>query len=136
MSDEPEMQLPFPAKMHLAMRIWGAYVRVTRAVKKTPLPQLTRELGQRETPGRRHSPELLSHAVGRCLRLGRYQARCLVGSLVLYKLLRDQGDAAELVIGLPPNAVDHTAHAWVELAGRDVGPPPGRGRHEALARFP
>lgn len=123
-------------KVHLAMRIWATYVRVSRGVKKTPLAQLTRELGQGEPLAPHHSPELLSHAVGRCLRLGRYQARCLIGSLVLYKLLRNQGDSAELVIGLPPNAVDHRAHAWVELGGRDVGPPPGRGRHEALARFP
>ena len=28
------------------------------------------------------------------------------------------------------------AHAWVELAGVDVGPPPGRNGHVELARYP
>ena len=58
-----------------------------------------------------------------------------MSSLVLYRLLREQGDDAELVIGLPQTPADKDAHAWVELAGRDVGPPPGRGPHEELARF-
>jgi hypothetical protein len=53
----------------------------------------------------------------------------------LFRLLREQGDPAELVIGLPDAAADHEAHAWVEVDGRDVGPPPGRGQHEPLARF-
>ncbi len=44
---------------------------------------------------------------------------------MLYRLLREQGDAAELVIGLPKNPADKSAHAWVELDGVDVGPPPG-----------
>ena len=37
---------------------------------------------------------------------------------------------------LPGEARDQTAHAWVELNGRDVGPPPGRNGHAELARFP
>lgn len=40
-----------------------------------------------------------------------------------------------LVIGLPEEPVDERAHAWVELEGRDVGPPPGRGNHVELARY-
>ena len=42
---------------------------------------------------------------------------------------------AELVIGLPKNPADKAAHAWVELDGIDVGPPPGRNGHEQMARF-
>ena len=41
----------------------------------------------------------------------------------------------QLVIGLPHTPADKDAHAWVELAGTDVGPPPGRASHEELARF-
>ena len=41
----------------------------------------------------------------------------------------------ELVIGLPREPKDKDAHAWVELHGMDVGPPPGRGLHEELARY-
>jgi hypothetical protein len=58
-----------------------------------------------------------------------------VSALVFYRLLREQGDPAELVIGLAPDSNDYRAHAWVELGGVDVGPPPGRSGHESLARF-
>jgi hypothetical protein len=54
---------------------------------------------------------------------------------VLYRLLREQGDAAVLVVGLPEAAINKDAHAWVELNGIDVGPPPGRAGHEPMARF-
>jgi hypothetical protein len=58
-----------------------------------------------------------------------------VNALVLFRLLREQGDAAELVIGLPENPGGKDAHAWVELEGVDVGPPPGRSGHDEMARF-
>jgi hypothetical protein len=135
MSRANATRLSLPSKVKLALHIWRSYLRVRRSVKTKPLAGLTRELGAARATGRHHPPELLSYAVGRSLRVGRHQVRCLIGSLVLYRLLREQGDEAVLVIGLPPNAVDQTAHAWVELNGRDVGPPPGRGRHVALARF-
>lgn len=135
MSSAPATRLPLPAKLLLALRIWRSYILVLRTVKKKPLANLTRDLAQRPDTSHHHPPELLSHAVGRSLRIGRYQPRCLIGSLVLFKLLREQGDEPVLVIGLLDKAVDHRAHAWIELDGRDVGPPPGRGRHVALARF-
>jgi Transglutaminase-like superfamily len=59
----------------------------------------------------------------------------LINALVLYRLLREQGDPVELVIGLPEQAADERAHAWVELEGRDVGPPPGRAGHSEMARL-
>ena len=71
----------------------------------------------------------------RSLRIGGIRPRCLYNALVLYRLLREQGDQAVLVIGLPPTAANEEAHAWVELSGYDVGPPPGRNGHEPLARF-
>jgi Transglutaminase-like superfamily len=128
-------RLSLTARVKLALRIWRSYAGIRRSLKSTPLAGLTRQLGAARATKRHHPPELLGYAVGRCLRIGDHQVRCLIGSLVLYRLLREQGDEAVLVIGLPPNAVDQTAHAWVELDGRDVGPPPGRGRHVALARF-
>jgi hypothetical protein len=73
--------------------------------------------------------------VYRTLRLGPRQPTCLVNALVLYRLLREQGDQAELVIGLPADAADKDAHAWVELDGVDVGPPPGRSGHAEMGRF-
>ena len=123
-------------QIRLALRVWALAARVAVAVRREPLPQLVRDYS---TPasGRRTKlpPWMLSRAVDRALRVGAVRPRCLVNSLVLYRLLREQGDGAELVIGLPDDADDHLAHAWVELDGRDVGPPPGRGTHQPLARF-
>jgi hypothetical protein len=124
------------SKIRLALRVWRRYLLVRRAVKRTPLPRLARELAEPRASTIRHSPQLLSHAVGRSLRIGRRQPRCLITALVLYRLLHEQGDDAVLVIGLLPQAADHTAHAWVELNGRDIGPPPGKGPHAEIAHFP
>jgi hypothetical protein len=54
---------------------------------------------------------------------------------VLYTLLREQGEAAELVIGIPAAARTSDAHAWVELGGRDVGPRPGSLGATELTRY-
>ena len=123
-------------KVRLAVRVWRSYVRVRRGLRRSPLPAFVRELGRTAPRADRYPPALLSLAVHRSLQLGPLHPRCLTSSLVLYRLLREQGDRAELVIGLPEAARDHAAHAWVELGDRDVGPPPGRGRHEAIARYP
>jgi hypothetical protein len=130
-----EGPLPLPAKAGLALRIWALYPRVLLGLRREQLPAFVARLGE---PGRRrapHPPARLSHAVDRSLRLGSHRPRCLVNAVVLYRLLREQGDEAELVIGLPETPADKDAHAWVELGGRDVGPPPGKGAHQELARF-
>jgi len=85
---------------------------------------------------RRVPPALLSRAVSRGLRVGPWQPRCLVRALVLYRLLRAQGDAPILVIGLHSTRPSREAHAWVELNGRDIGPAPGANGHRALVRYP
>jgi hypothetical protein len=124
------------ARARLAVRIWHRYTAVRLRVRRKPLPELVQALRRPGRTGTQHyEPARLSHAVDRALRLGRRRPTCLVNSLVLFRLLREQGDAAELVIGLPPESGDQTAHAWVEIDGDDIGPPPGRGRHAPLARF-
>jgi Transglutaminase-like superfamily len=128
--------LPRTAKVRLTLRIWLRFAAVRLTVRRTPLPDLVAGLGRPARPtDARYAPARLSRAVYRSLRLGRRRPTCLVSSLVLFRLLREQGDAAELVIGLPPASGDPIAHAWVELGGQDVGPPPGRGGHLPLARF-
>jgi hypothetical protein len=130
-----EAPLPLAAKARLALRIWALYPRVLVGLRRERLPAFVERLG---ATGRRRaplSPDRLSRAVDRSLRLGARRPRCLVNALVLYRLLREQGDEAELVIGLPRTPADKDAHAWVELGGADVGPPPGRASHEELARF-
>ena len=130
-----EAPLPVRAKARLALRIWTLYPRVLAGLRREQLPAFVARFGQTGSPRTRLPPARLSHAVDRSLRLGARKPRCLVSSLVLYRLLREQGDDAELVIGLPQTPADKEAHAWVELDGADVGPPPGRGTHEELARF-
>ncbi|MGH3004318.1 MAG: lasso peptide biosynthesis B2 protein [Gaiellaceae bacterium] len=134
MSSLPPLSLP--AKLRLTLRIWTRYAVIRLTVRRKPLPDLVAHLSRGARPAaRRHPPARLSRAVDRSLRVGGRQPTCLVNSLVLFQLLREQGAEAELVIGLPPEGRTRIAHAWVEIDGRDVGPAPGRGTHEPLARF-
>ena len=129
--------LPLLAKARLAVHILATYLRVRPHVHRDPLPEFVASLGR--TPerqsARRHPPLRLSRAVYQTLHLGSRRPTCLVNALVLFRLLREQGDPAEIVIGLPEGAVEKDAHAWVELSGVDVGPRPGRAGHAELARF-
>ena len=123
-------------KVSLALRIWVTFVLVQTGLRRRPLPELVTGLGRpRRTRCYGVPPPRLGIIVARALRLGRRRARCLTGSLVLYRLLRHQGLPAELVIGLPERPSDRQAHAWVEVGGVDVGPPPGRSGHVELARY-
>ncbi len=128
--------LTSPRKLWLVLRSWGLFVSVWVRLRRRPIPVVVRELSpvrrRASTPVR---PVRLGRVVGRSLGVGPWRARCLFTSIVLFRLLREQGDEPELVIGLPLEPRDRDAHAWVELAGRDVGPPPGRGRHVELARY-
>src|SRR5688572_18225297 len=104
-------------KARLVLRVWRTYLDVRRRVNQEPLPELVARVGRAESHAARQPPMRLSRAVHRSLRLGSRQPTCLVSSLVLFRLLREQGEAAELVIGLPRRASDQEAHAWVELSG-------------------
>jgi hypothetical protein len=131
-----DSRLSLHAKTGLALRIWVLLAQVVVGLRREPLPALVARLGSApRARSDRLAPDRLSRAVDRSLRVGGHRPRCLVNALVLYRLLREQGDDAELVVGLPARPVDKDAHAWVELGGVDVGPPPGRSGHEELARF-
>jgi hypothetical protein len=135
MRDAPP-HLGIPARLGLAVRIWMAFIRVRLTTRTHPLPVAVARLGAAGRPPRyRIDPRRLGSIVARVLRFGGWRARCLWTALVLYGLLRGQGDGAELVIGLPLEPKDFDAHAWVEIDGKDVGPPPGQGEHEELARY-
>lgn len=133
----PQRRLALPAKVLLLARVWVTFATVHAELIRNPLARAVVHLS---SPPKRapnyHEPMRLSRAVSRGLRIGPWQPRCLIRSLVLYRLLRAQGDAAELVIGLPNRALTSDAHAWIELLGRDVGPPPGRWHHQELVRYP
>jgi Transglutaminase-like superfamily len=123
-------------KVSLALRtlVWFLHVHV--GLRRRPLPHLVQRLARvRRTRDYRVSPVRLGRGIARILRLGSRRSRCLVTALVHFRLLREQGERAELVIGLPAYPTDKNAHAWVEIDSVDVGPPPGRGGRQQLARF-
>ena len=122
-------------KASLVLRSWFWFVTVWVRLRRRPIPEVVAELSGVGRPAVAVAPRRLGTLVARSLSLGPWRARCLFTSIVLFRLLRTQGDDVELVIGLPLEPKDKDAHAWVELAGHDVGPPPGRGRHVELARY-
>jgi hypothetical protein len=131
----PPNRLSSWGRVWLLGRVWWSAAVVLITIRLHRLPDAVAILGQ-SPRSRTLPPNLLSRAVSRGLRVGRWQPRCLIRSLVLYRLLRAQGAPADLVIGLAEQPHSPDAHAWVELDGRDVGPLPGRGRHIELARYP
>jgi hypothetical protein len=128
--------LPLATKAQLAARIGGTFLLVHWRLRRDALPRVVESFAGRDRGGiSRVEARRLSRIVHGTLRLGPLRPRCLVNALVLFRLLRAQGDEAELVIGLPHDPQDHEAHAWVEVERIDVGPPPGKGSHEELARY-
>lgn len=127
--------LTLPGKIVLLCLVWATAVQVRVELWRRPLPEVVSALAM---PARRNRRPvtLLSRAVSRGLRIGGWHPRCLIRSLVLYRLLRAQGEPAELIIALPRHATSHEAHAWVELHGRDVGPLPGGAGYQELTRYP
>jgi hypothetical protein len=120
----------------LAARIWYWYFRIRLRLRKRDLVHVVESLGR---PGRAApcpiEPRRLGRIVDRSLPFRLSRATCLARSLILYRLLRGQGLEPQLVIGLRHRSTTHEAHAWIEVDGKDVGPPPG-GRHFVpLARY-
>ena len=130
---EPTGPLSLSRKIGLVLRIWRTFLAVHIGLRRYPLPRLVERLG-RAGRGRESLPPVhLGRIVWRVLRPVR--PRCLISSLVLYRLVGVGDGRAQLAIGLPEHVRDKDAHAWVEIDGRDVGPPPGRGTHVPLARY-
>ena len=123
-----------PADVHLVLRVLREYAQVRRAVSQRPLQEVVAQVRLGSTP--KQPVWRLSSAVTKVLGLSvGDRARCIHRALVLQRLLAAQGTASEVVIGLPADAADVRAHAWVEIGGRDAGPAPGRGSHEPMARY-
>jgi hypothetical protein len=124
-------------RVRLAVAIWFRYLVVKALlVRKLPLPKVVETLRRR--PHRRpphQEPRQLGRSIVRSLSIGNLQPRCLTLALVHSSFLQDMELAHDLVIGLPRNPTSVAAHAWIELDGIDIGPPPGRHGHEEMARF-
>lgn len=125
------------SKFVLFVRIWFWFLAVHVRLRIDPLPVAVLRLRPRG-PSRPPAvaPGRLGSIIARVLTVGGHEPRCLIKALVHYRLLTEQGEPALLVIGIPPSAPDHQAHAWIEINGIDVGPPPGGAGHLALARYP
>lgn len=118
----------------LAARVLVTYLAVLIDLRRRVIGEVV--AGAVEGRRSREDPRRLARAVTTVMgRSVRNRARCIHRALVLQRLLAAQGDRAEVVIGLLPQSSDVRAHAWVELAGRDLGPAPGRGQHVAMARY-
>ncbi len=131
-----EVTLAVRDKMFLALRIWSSWAVIAWKLRREPLPLLVSSLAQPRGRARVVLPPTrLGRNVHRVLHPGKWGPRCLTQSLVLYRLLQQQGAAAEIVIGLPQQASTKDAHAWVEVQGVDVGPPPGGSGHVELVRY-
>jgi hypothetical protein len=122
-------------KIRLILEILAAYPGAQRLVRRSELHAMID--AARNVPTTPHcvGPELehtlatrLGVAVTRTLRLLPTDARCLVRSVVLTRLLTRRGISSKLVIGVTPGE-EFAAHAWVEHERRPVLPP---GRHERL----
>jgi hypothetical protein len=128
--------VPVIGKATLAARVLVSFVIVNLELRRRPLPEAVRRLGRTGTPRPYPvGPARLGRIVYRLIGDEPLRARCLVNALVLFRLLRRRDYPVELVIGLPDRPEDKDAHAWVELDGTDIGPPPGRGTHRELARY-
>jgi hypothetical protein len=122
-------------KIGIVVRAWWYMASIRLALVRRPLPQVVEALrggGGGRSPVR---PFRLGRIVHRSLTLGPLKTRCLYTSLVTFRMLHEQGDPAELVLGLPERPEDKDAHAWVEVDGYDIGPPPGGAGYVELARY-
>lgn len=124
-------------KVELAVRIWWLSLVVRVRSRRLPLPSLVSELGTVDDPRPRYpmGPVTLGRTVVRVLTVAGRPPRCLISAMVAFHLHRREGRQVELVIGLPSAPADKDAHAWLELEGVDIGPPPGCHGHIELTRY-
>ncbi len=124
-------------RARLTTRIWSRYVLVRVALARRGSLADTVETLRKRPPSSSidQDPRQLGRSVLRALRLGRLQPRCLTLALVHVSLLNDNGMRGQLVIGLPQEARSPRAHAWIEIDGKDIGPPPGRHGHQEIVRY-
>lgn len=129
----PYGRLPSAVKLRLISEILVTYVQMRRRMSRSDLRDLVR-LARADAPtsppgvdgsADRHRVALrLGRVVNRTLRVLPTDARCLVQSLVLVRLLSVRGITNQIVIGAH-SAPEFEAHAWVEHGGLPVLPTQG-----------
>jgi hypothetical protein len=129
------MALSLVSKISLGIRIWIMAGIAWWRMKGIPLPDLVVSWSSTTPISDTRRPQDLSRIVDRVLTVGGWQPRCIVRAMVLYRLLSRRGHEPALVIGMSKEPQSKNTHAWVELAGRDLGPRPGKGQLTGLATF-
>lgn len=129
------MVLSLADKISLGLQVWVLAVIAWWRMKRVPLPDLVVSWSSEAAVSDTRRPQDLSRIVDRVLTVGGWQPRCIVRAMVLYRLVAQRGYEPALVIGLPKEPRSKDTHAWVELAGRDLGPRPGKGQLTGLATF-
>lgn len=94
-----------------------------RLLSKRSAGQVSAEVSERAT--------LTSHMVSAADRYGLVHPSCLAKSLTLWWLLKRQGIAAALRIGIQKENEKFAAHAWVERNGAALNEPEEHHRHYA-----
>jgi hypothetical protein len=118
---------PWRRRVPLAAEILRAYPAAYRTVRSNDLTGMVAVARRAAPPSDRaraddHEVALrVGRATLRTLALVPTDARCLVRSLVVLRLLSRRGIESRLVIGVQPGP-DFLAHAWVEHDGRPVTP--------------
>jgi hypothetical protein len=118
---------------------WLAFLLVDAGLRFSSVPKVQRLLERKLEAIPRAVPrrdlERLVRLVDIAARHHIRPMRCLERSLVLQALLRRQGEAADLRIGVRKHRDTLNAHAWLEQAGRPLFEPPGVGdRYTPLLR--
>ena len=97
---------------------WGERALLARAVVHLVIAKLGRPMTSYDVVGRRrHDPTRLAWAVYVASRNVPFATTCLDRALALFRLLRAEGLAAELRIGVRTSEGALEAHAWVEHNG-------------------
>lgn len=94
-----------------------------RLLSKRSAGQVSAEVSERAT--------LTAHMVSAADRYGLVHPSCLAKSLTLWWLLKRQGIAAALRIGIQKENEKFAAHAWVERNGAALNEPEEHHRHYA-----
>lgn len=134
-----------PAGIWTRLRLGAEVVRARwltdRLIRRGDLAGLVPLALARPPLRRPWRPSLIGGAAHRLVRSmlpgerGEDRVRCIHRAAVMQHLLLRQGQPAALVIGVKPGSGSARAHAWVELGGEVVGPPPGRMGHRELTRY-
>jgi hypothetical protein len=129
-------RLSAASKARLALEVLAAYGQARWRLRGASLPEVVevlrgcRPAGGRPLPDPARDGARVARAAVRVLEPLPLDARCLLRSLVLLRLLARRGARAELRIAVAKaGSAGLEAHAWVELDGSALLPPAQDGYH-------